>query len=219
VVISRSRVWPVQLRADIPSGTVVLRPLRESDRANWVRIRAANHNWLSPWEATSPVPLPTQQPTTFRRYLREMEREARAGQLLPFAVEFNGDLVGQLTVSGIQYGSLWSGSIGYWISQHVAGRGIMPTAVALATDYSFETLGLHRIEINIRPENNPSLRVVSKLGFRDEGVRRSYLHIQGKWCDHRTFALVSDDIPEGVLNRFAATLSTRRSDSAVVAGG
>lgn len=207
--------WPVRLRADIPSGVVILRPLRKTDRMNWLRMRAANHAWLQPWEATSPVPVPVKRPISYERYLKEMDQEARAGILLPFAIEYNGLLSGQITVSGIQYGSLWSGSIGYWISQHVAGRGVMPTAVALTTDYCFTHLGLHRIEINIRPENERSLRVVSKLGFRDEGVRRGYLHIQGQWADHRTFALTSEDVPGGVFNRYAATLSTRRNESEI----
>ncbi len=88
------------------------------------------------------------------------------------------------------------------MSEHVAGLGITPTAVALATDHCFETLGLHRVEINIRPENGPSLRVVEKLGFRDEGVREKYLHIQDKWCDHRTFALTVEDVPDGLLRRW-----------------
>ena len=61
--------------------------------------------------------------------------------------------------------------MGYWIGQSHAGRGIVPTAVAMATDYCLGTLGLHRMEINIRPENAASLRVVEKLGFRDEGLR------------------------------------------------
>ena len=72
----------------------------------------------------------------------------------------------------------------------------------MATDYCFVVLGLHRIEINIRPENAPSLRVVSKLGFRDEGVRERYLHIQGGWRDHRTFALTTEEVPEGLLARW-----------------
>ena len=50
-------------------------------------------------------------------------------------------------------------------------------AVALATDHCFSAVGLHRIEINIRPENAASLRVVQKLGFRPEGLRERYLHI------------------------------------------
>ena len=112
-----------------------------------------------------------------------------------------GDLVGQLTVGGIAWGSLRSAHIGYWVDQRVAGRGIMPTAVALATDHCFAT-GLHRIEINIRPENIASRRVVEKLGFRPEGLRPAYLHIDGDWRDHLSFALTVDEVPGGLLRRW-----------------
>jgi ribosomal-protein-alanine N-acetyltransferase len=93
-------------------------------------------------------------------------------------------------------------------SRPVAGRGIVPTAVALATDHCFEVLGLHRVEVNIRPENAPSLRVVAKLGFRDEGLRERYLHIGDEWCDHRSFALTTEDVPEGLLNRWRGDASS-----------
>jgi len=64
-------------------------------------------------------------------------------------------------------------------------------------------MGLHRVEVNIRPENAASLRVVEKLGFRDEGLRERYLHIDGAWRDHRTFALTVEDIrPEGLEARW-----------------
>jgi len=91
------------------------------------------------------------------------------------------------------------------VSEHVAGRGVIPTSVAMATDYCFAVLGLHRIEINIRPENGPSLRVVEKLGLRDEGVRERFLHIQGAWRDHRTFAITSEEVPDGLLARWQTT--------------
>jgi ribosomal-protein-alanine N-acetyltransferase len=77
--------------------------------------------------------------------------------------------------------------------------------VALASDHALFTVGLHRVEINIRPENVASLRVVEKLGFRDEGVRRAYLHIDGAWRDHRTFALTAEELPEGLVARWRRT--------------
>ncbi|TKR22321.1 GNAT family N-acetyltransferase [Cellulomonas hominis] len=197
------RGWPVALT----DGDVRLRPLRRSDEAAWMRLRAVNAAWLEPWDATSPEPVTGRRPT-FGQFVRTLDRQARSGTSLPFAVEHAGDLVGQLTVSGITYGSLYSASIGYWVAQHVAGRGITPTAVALATDHCFTALGLHRVEVNIRPENRPSLRVVEKLGFRDEGLRERYLHIQGAWCDHRTFALTTEDVPRGLLARWHAGRST-----------
>ena len=128
--------------------------------------------------------------------------QARTGTTLPFAIEYAGELVGQLTVSSITYGSLRSGAVGYWVGRRVAGRGITPTAVALAVDHCFFVLGLHRIEVNIRPENTPSLRVVEKLQLRDEGLRERYLHIAGEWADHRTFALTAEEVPDGLLARW-----------------
>lgn len=192
--------WPVVLT----EGPVRLRALRRADEAAWMRLRAENAGWLEPWDATSPVPVDGRRPT-FGQFVRTLDRQGRQGGSLPFAVDHEGALVGQLTVSGITYGSLCSASIGYWVSRHVAGRGITPTAVALAADHCFGALGLHRVEINIRPENGPSLRVVQKLGFRDEGVRERYLHIQGVWRDHRTFALTAEEVPGGLLARWRAT--------------
>ena len=84
----------------------------------------------------------------------------------------------------------------------MAGRGITPTAVALATDYCLQSAGLHRIEICIRPENRASLRVVEKLGFRYEGLRRRYIHINGAWRDHFSYALTREELPGGLLARW-----------------
>ena len=177
-----------------------LRPLRYRDRAAWHQVRAANAAWLAPWEATSPVPGP---PVGFAAYVAQCRRQERRGEALPFVIEVDGELVGQLSVSSIVMGAARSASIGYWVSRDLAGRGIVPTAVAMAADHCFTRLGLHRVEINIRPENTASLRVVEKLGFRDEGVRRRYLHIAGDWRDHRTFALLAEDVlPEGLLERW-----------------
>jgi ribosomal-protein-alanine N-acetyltransferase len=196
-----SSSWPVELT----EGPVRLRPLRRRDARTWRRVRAANTAWLAPWEASSPGPAP---PRGFGDMVSDLRRQARAGRALPFAVEHDGQLVGQLTVGGVMWGSLRSAHIGYWVDERVAGRGIVPTAVALAVDHALFTVGLHRLEVNIRPENTASLRVVAKLGFRDEGVRRRYLHIDGAWRDHRTFALTAEDVPAGLLARWRAVRST-----------
>ena len=187
-------------------GDVVLRPLRGRDGPTWLALRARNEQWLRPWEATSPEPLRGPTPT-FAVYARSLRRQARAGQCLPFVVEYRGELVGQLTVATISRGSLCSASIGYWVSEHVAGRGITPTAVALAVDHCLGPVGLHRVEIAIRPENAASLRVVAKLGLREEGLRERYLHIQGDWRDHRTFAVTDEEVPGGLVARWRSTRS------------
>lgn len=205
--------WPVTLR----HGSVILQPMRGRDQAEWERVRQANASWLRPWEAT--LPRGSQRgPSSYQGLVRTLRRQAREGRMLPWLVfadtstdssqrrvePGSTQLVGQLTVSGIVGGSASWGQIGYWVDQRVAGRGIIPTAVALATDYCFGALGLHRIEIAIRPENDKSLRVVEKLGLRPEGLRPRYLHIDGDWRDHLVFALNADEVPEGLLNRWNA---------------
>lgn len=177
-----------------------MRPLRRRDAERWRVVRVANAGWLAPWEATNPdhcgvVP-------TYGQMLRSFNREARAGRMLPFVVELDGLLVGQVTVSGLTGGSLRSGHLGYWVDRRVAGRGVIPAAVAMSVDHCFFTLGLHRMEVNIRPENRASLRVVEKLGFRPEGLRQRYLHIDGAWRDHLAFALTVEEVPGGLLSRW-----------------
>ncbi len=204
-----TRTWPVRLS----EGPVGLRPLRARDARTWRAVRTRNLAWLQPWEATPP-PGVDPRPRSFGAMARTLRTQARAGQCLPFVVTYAdlmsdpdatmraGRLVGQLTVSGITMGSARWAQIGYWIDQAYAGRGIMPTAVALAVDHCFFVVGLHRIEINIRPENAASLRVVEKLGFRPEGIRPRYLHIDGDWRDHAVFALHAEEVPEGMITRW-----------------
>lgn len=201
--------WPITLETD----GVTLRPLRQRDARAWHEVRARNAAWLRPWEATMPPGREDEIPPTFGSMVRRQRAEGRAGRGLPWVIEVDGQLAGQLTVGGIAYGSLRSGYIGYWIDEALAGRGIVPTAVAMACDYCFEALGLHRIEINIRPENAASLRVVEKLGFHDEGVRLAYLHIDGQWRDHRSFALFAGDASPSVLARCRAQSSGQRSSA------
>jgi ribosomal-protein-alanine N-acetyltransferase len=202
--------WPARLR----EGRIELRPLRLRDATAWREVRTRNARWLRPWEATLPLS-EHDAPTTYGSMVRRLRAEAREGRSLPFALTVDGVFAGQVTVGGIARGSLLSAYIGYWIDQRVAGRGIMPTAVAMATDHCFREVGLHRVEVNIRPENTASLRVVEKLGFRSEGLRERYLHIDGDWRDHLTFALCAQDVPDGLLPRW---LSTRVSSAGATPG-
>lgn len=178
-----------------------LRPVRVRDSHAWHEVYERNREWLRPWEATVPPGTHGARPT-FRAMVRYLRAEASAGRMLPFVITYDGQLVGQLTVAGIAYGSMCAAHVGYWVDEAVAGRGVVPTALAMATDHCFFGLGLHRVEVNIRPENGPSRRVMEKLGFREEGLRPRYLHIDGAWRDHITYALTVEEVPAGLLARW-----------------
>ena len=139
--------------------------------------------------------------TGYRDIIVDLLRQARDGRALPFVLTYDGVMVGQLTVTGIAWGSARWAQIGYWIDHAHAGRGIMPLAVAMAGDHCFSSMGLHRIEIAIRPENVASLRVVEKLGFTMIGLAPRYLHIDGQWRDHLLFAITAEEVPGGLRSR------------------
>lgn len=187
-------------------GDLELRPLRRRDARRWHEVRARNLQWLEPWEATPPPGVPTGS-LSFHSLVSTLNREATSGRALPWVMTVRGRLAGQVTVSGIGYGAYRGGQIGYWIDQSLAGRGYTSTAVAMASDYCFGTMGLHRLEINIRPENERSKAVALACGYSEEGVRRRYLHIDGEWRDHLCYVMLTEDVPHGGV---MAMLTTHR---------
>lgn len=194
-----STAWPAALR----DGELVLRPLGRRDRTAWITVRNANEAWLRPWEAAPPGTelIPWEQRhtrATYAEVLRRQRVQARAGTHFPFGVFLDGAFAGQASLGEVVRAAFRSAYVGYWIDQRVAGRGLMPRALGLLVDHAFDVMGLHRIEANIRPENAASLAVVHKLGFREEGLHRRYLSVDGEWRDHLTFALLADDRPSGI---------------------
>jgi ribosomal-protein-alanine N-acetyltransferase len=201
--------WP----AVLADGAVLLRPYRRGDAHAWSEIRRANEAWLAKWE---PTPYGSwaelNSPAAFRTVHADLRKAARRGFAMPFAVCLRSDgdvgepeeqLVGQVTLGNIVRRAFCSAYAGYWVDERVAGRGITPTALALVVDHAFAT-GLHRIEVNIRPDNVASRRVVEKLGFRQEAYHQRYLHIDGEWRDHLGYALTTEDVAAegGLLERW-----------------
>ncbi len=215
-IVGRMRGWPVTLTEPHLLGEPVeLRPVRVSDARTWREIRVRNAPWLRPWEPTNPeTPLYRSSLGPYISMVRAMRREARQGQAVPWVVTYGGKFVGQLTVGSITWGSARSGQVGYWIDEAYAGRGIIPTVLAMAVDHCFGVIGLHRLEASIRPENHASRRVVEKLGFREEGVRVRQLHINGAWRDHVCYALTAEEVPQGLMPRWRSMVLASRSGRA-----
>ncbi|MGW5643893.1 GNAT family N-acetyltransferase [Saccharopolyspora sp. NPDC003752] len=210
--IGRHPGWPARLGPLITArGAVALRPPRLRDGSAWSRIRLQDRVYLQEWEPTAVggwqernarMAWPAQWSA-----LRGM---ARRGQALPFSITVDGDFAGQLTVGNIVRGALRSGWIGYWVAAQLAGGGIATAAVALAVDHCFGAVGLHRLEATVRPENQRSVRVLEKSGFRREGLFHRYLDVAGAWRDHYVYALTIEEIPGGAVNRLIESGGARR---------
>ena len=181
--------WPIKITSD----EICLKPLRFRDRERWNAVKAENRQWLAPWEATVPGiehhgdDLNQHELPSYFQMVRNINGEARNGRSFSFAIWHERNLIGQISLGGVIYGAMRGGHIGYWVDRNYINRGYMTQAVALVTDFAFTSLMLHRLEINLRPENSASRRVAEKAGFTFEGERSRYLHIDGQWRDHSCF--------------------------------
>jgi ribosomal-protein-alanine N-acetyltransferase len=176
---------------------VYLRPSELRDYAEWAALREQSRAFLTPWEPVWPTDDLTRMSFRFRvrRHAEEMARD-EAYSFLLFREEDN-ILLGGLSFGYVRRGVSQSTSLGYWMGAPYAGKGYMTRAVAAACRYMFERQCLHRIEAACLPTNEPSRRLLERVGFRQEGYARSYLNINGEWRDHLLFALLDADICAG----------------------
>lgn len=169
---------------------VTLRAPRASDHAAWAAQREASRDHLQPWEPAWPADDLSR--TAYRRRLSLYDRERELGTAWPFFIfsAETGALVGGVTLSNIRRGVAETGTVGYWIGQEHAGRGLATAAVRALMRYAHEDLRLHRLEAACVPNNHPSRRVLEKSGFSQEGLARAYLKINGVWADHLLFGVL-----------------------------
>jgi [ribosomal protein S5]-alanine N-acetyltransferase len=108
-------------------------------------------------------------------------------------------VIGTVSLTQVARGPFCNAMLGYAIDAGHEGRGLMREALqaALADAFDENSLGLHRVQANVRPENTRSLALLARLGFEHEGLAREYLFIDGAWRDHVMTALRHPRWPAG----------------------
>jgi ribosomal-protein-alanine N-acetyltransferase len=184
---------------------VMLRPLVPADFAAWSEVRVRNEAWLLRWElARVPgLPDPSRERDAFAVRCSARERERQLGAGYGFGIFVDNAFAGEINLNSVQRGSFQNAYVGYWIDEARAGRSYMPESVVTLARFSFEDLRLHRLQVAIIPRNANSRRVMEKLRFREEGVARRYLEINGVWEDHVRYAITAEewDVRRGELAR------------------
>lgn len=172
---------------------VRLRPPVMADYADWAELRSGSRQHLMPYEPQWAIDELTRG--AYRRRMRHYQTELRNQTGCAFFILTDPDsaLVGGITLSNIRRGVAQSASIGYWIGRPFVRRGLMTAALAAIKPFCFEELRLHRIEAACIPTNQASLATLRRAGFREEGLARGYLRINGEWQDHTLFALLAED--------------------------
>ena len=170
-----------------------LRRPRVADYEQWVDLRAKSREFLTPWEPTWPRDALTRD--SFRRRVRRATQEWREETGYGFFLVRRTDeqLLGGITLGTLRRGVAQSATLGYWLGAPFARQGLMTEAVHCVLDFAFDKLGLHRVEAACLPNNVASRGLLQKCGFREEGLAREYLRINGRWVDHVLFGILSTD--------------------------
>lgn len=179
------------------SPRLTIRPPRLEDWREWINQRSLSQEHLKEWEPTWAIDALSRKSYFDRvhRLAKNWKQDDSYSFLLFLSKEHGvGErLVGGATLSSVRRGAAQIVSLGYWMSVVYISNGYMTEALRPVCNFAFTTLRLHRIEAACLPNNVPSQRVLTKVGFTQEGRARSYLKIDGKRRDHDIYALTLED--------------------------
>ena len=174
-------------------GALTLRHPRWADYEDWSHLRDNSREHLSPWEPSwNPDHLLRRN---YKHRLSVLKKQVSSGEGVFFHIfRSPGDhLIGAVNVMRMQRSVAQSAQLGYWLGKNFSGQGHGRAAVGRVCEYCYNDLGLHRLEAAVRPENERSISLLKALHFREEGVARGYLKIDGQWRDHLMYARLSSD--------------------------
>lgn len=171
--------------ASLSGPRVLLRPVEASDATEFIALMRKSRGLHRPW---------TYPPQTEAAFIEMVRRNADARREAFLICLREADaIIGALALSEIVRGNFGNAYLGYYLGAPYTGQGYMTEAIRLLLRHAFRSMGLHRIEANIQPENKDSIAVARRCGFRLEGYSPRYLKIGGRWRDHERWAIVAED--------------------------
>ena len=169
---------------------VYLREPELGDFEDWAEIRQRSRAYLEKWEPTWSADEFSR--FAFRQRIRIYAQRARDDEGYAFFIfdKQTNHLVGGLTLSHVRRGVSQSATVGYWIGEQFAGKGLMKDALSALLAVASSRFGFHRLEAACLPHNKRSRHLLLACGFELEGFAKSYVKIAGRWEDHQLFGLV-----------------------------
>lgn len=181
-----------QLRLD--TQRLVIRPIKENDCAEWLRVRKENYDYLKPWEPIWDMDHLTY--IGFNRFVRDVQAGFQTGNYYGFVMyeRSSSKLVGHIEVGNVLFWPKQSATIGYWVDNAKQGRGYMTETIGAVCRWAFDTLNLVKIEAGTLKHNHGSQRVLIKSGFHQEGISHHYGEIDGKFEDHILWGITKHEL-------------------------
>lgn len=184
----------MQIQLQDTDHRIYVRLLQPEDAEALLHMRIQSRDANQRYEPQYPEEFFTKASQLDLLYRRQQEAAEDCGYLFGIFLQEKDELIGTISISHIVRGVGQFAELGYSLSSEHQGHGYMTAAVRLVLTYSFRSLGLHRIQAGIIPDNISSKRVVEKCGFQPEGIARKLVKINGNWEDHQIYALLAEDM-------------------------
>jgi [ribosomal protein S5]-alanine N-acetyltransferase len=172
---------------------VILRPPRPEDCAEWLGLRRKNRKHLQPYEPRWGDEALT--PDFFhRKYERQKwDWQQDLGYAFLLFTPQDERMIGALNILHVIRGAGQQATLGYWLDQEHQGMGYMSAAIRRIIHFAGDTLKLERLNASTIEENERSRKLLTRLGFTEEGRARQYIEINGQRRDHILFGLLIDE--------------------------
>lgn len=110
---------------------------------------------------------------------------------LSYCIMLGSEVIGAVNLYNIRW-HYSRGEVGIYLDTPYWKKGYGTKILAKMIDYAFTSLGLHRLEARVYPENESSIRLFEKMGFEKEGVCRHFIqNLMGEWQDVIQYSLIS----------------------------
>jgi len=177
----------------IIDGEISLKPVEAQDSESIFALTAANRlylrNWL-PWVDS------TKSVEDTRKFVEACMAQCEQRAALHLCIRYRGEVAGIL---GFHYFD-WpnrSASIGYWLSEHLQGKGIMTRSCREAIEFAFNEMGLNRIEIRCAVQNVRSRAIPERMHFTNEGTVRDAEWLYDRFVDLIIYGMLARQWPAG----------------------
>jgi ribosomal-protein-alanine N-acetyltransferase len=173
---------------------VFLKPLESADAEKVLHLEVRNRSFFEEYSIDRKESFYTLEGQLER--IKTNQENMNQDQAYSFGIFLNEseELIGSIGLFKVERGPAQSCIVGYVLDKAHNGKGYMTETIELLVDYAFTELKLHRIEAGVKPNNLGSIRVLEKSGFRQEGVARKNIMINGKWADHQILAIINENM-------------------------
>lgn len=184
---------PVEVHAPglVRTARMVLRPLREGDRAEFLRVLSISREHLARFSS-----LHRDGESDAQLFTRQLEMcrvgDERGTAWRRVGILDGGRIAGCFNLNTITRGLTFEADANWWMSADAVGQGLGTEGVAAMLDYALADLpsglGLHKVQAAIMPSNSASLRLARHVGLRRQPTEKVSIRIGDRWELHEMYS-------------------------------